>query len=128
MLILLVLFLAVTVCAVFGVPIYAILLGFIAILILACAFVIIKHEHEIKVAESIATAILIDEKTVYERKAEHTGYSVSFNERRDHYTYVDVPVRRECTFSVYYKDGRRGTLKCTKNSSLYSLLIAKRKK
>ena len=128
MLILLVLFLAVTVCAVFGVPIYAILLGFIAILILACAFVIIKHEHEIKVAESIATAILIDEKTVYERKAEHTGYSVSFNERRDHYTYVDVPIYQECTFSVYYKDGRRGTLKCTKNSSLYSLLIAKRKK
>ena len=121
MLILLVLFLAVTVCAVFGVPIYAILLGFIAILILACAFVIIKHEHEIKVAESIATAILIDEKTVYERKAEHTGYSVSFNKRRDHYTYVDVPIYQECIFSVCYKDGRRGTLKCTKNSSLYSL-------
>ena len=79
-------------------------------------------------SDDVAEAILEREIAVYKTKAELTGYSVSWDERRDHYEYRDVLDHYECVFSVKYKDGRKESIKCAKGGALYSILIEKKKK
>ena len=128
MIILLLVFLILTLNVVFDVPMYAIILVSAGIITLGVVFEKLNRKADEKVANGVTKARLVKEVGVYKREAEHSGYSVSWDERRDHYTYKDVLDHYECIFEVTYNDGQTGQIKCTKGSFLYCELIAKTKK
>ena len=112
-------------CAVFDIPIYAIILTLIGFFLLALTVAVIEIRHEASIAEGIVKARLIRECAVYKKKREYTGDSFGSDGWRAHYNYVDVIDHYDCTFSVTYTDGRRDELKCRKGSHLYNELIKK---
>lgn len=89
-------------------------------------FVFINKFEKIK-ANSVRKALLESEVAVYKTVSEHTGYSVGWRwgSRRDHYRYKKVIDHYECTFSVIYTDGKRGTIRCRKGDAVYKRLIQK---
>ena len=68
---------------------------------------VLQNKYNERMSDDVAEAILEREIAVYKTKAELTGCSVSWGERRDHYEYRDVLDHYECVFSVKYKDGRK---------------------
>ena len=112
-------------CAVFDIPIYAVILSVIGLFLIALIFAVIDIKRDKAIADSIIKARLISESAVYKKKHEYTGYSFGKSGRRAHYQYVDVIDHYDCTFSVVYNDGRRDELKCCKGSYLYRELMKK---
>ena len=124
--VILLVFLLIFVCrVVFEIPVYAIVLFFIGLIILISAVSMLVVNAQKKIANNIVRAKLIEEIAVYKKKREYTGFSVSFQERRDHYTYIDVLDYYDCVFSVTYKDGKISRVRCKKGSTLYGELIKK---
>ena len=113
---------------VFNVPMYAIILVIAGIITLGVVIVKLNEKANERTANSIVKAALIKEVGVYKRKAEHSGFSVTWDERRDHYTYKDVLDHYDCFFAVTYESGQSGIIKCTKGGFLYCKLMDKTKK
>ena len=113
---------------VFEIPGYAIILAVIGFFALLVAIILIENKIQEEIADKIKTAKLIKEVAVYKKKAENTGFSVTWEGRRDHYTYVDALDHYKCTFLVKYKDGTQKSITCKKDSTLYSRLIMKSEK
>ena len=106
---------------------------FLLVILLTVVIGIVVHAVDSKLqkltTDSIVKAKLIEEKNVYKKKSELTGYSVSWDSNtKYHYKYKDVLDYCECTFDVTYQNGKHGTLKCKKGSELYKALITKSKK
>ena len=112
-------------CAVFDIPIYAVILTVIGLFLLALILAVINIRQEKNLAESIVKARLISERAVYKKKHEYTGDSFGSDGWRAHYKYVDVIDHYDCVFAVVYSDGRKDELKCCKGSYLYRELIQK---
>lgn len=112
-------------CAVFDIPIYAVILTVIGVFLIALIFAVIDIRREKEIAEGIVKARLISECAVYKKKHEYTGDSFGEGGWRAHYSYVDVIDHYDCTFAVVYTDGRRDELKCRKGSYLYRELMKK---
>ena len=111
--------------AAFDIPIWAVIIGVAALLIIFAVIGIAEARHQQKIADSIVKATKTEEIAVYKKKTEHTGYSLSRGERRDNYEYKDVLDHYECVFSVKYKSGQSGVVKCRKDSLLYAELLRK---
>ena len=109
----------------FNVPMYAIVLGIIGIVALMIVSSVLESKAQKRTADDIEKARLIDEIAVYKKKSEYTGYSISWHERRDHYTYKNVLDHYECVFIVTHKDGKCERITCKKGSTLYNELIEK---
>lgn len=74
--------------------------------------------------------MVLDEKPIIKRKAENTGYTVSYGRgisSHEHYQYRDVITGYDVTFDVVWKDGRNEQIKCKKDSATYNRLIEKTK-
>lgn len=110
---------------IFDIPIYAIILGVVGLFIAGLVISVVDMKHQLKIAEGVLRARQTEEIAVYKKRTEHTGYSLSRGERRDHYEYKDVLDHYECVFKVEYKDGSKGELKCRKDSVLYAELSKK---
>lgn len=111
---------------VFLIPWYAIILGILAIFGLWIAIYFITEKQQREIADSVLKAELIEEISVYKKKTEYKGYSISWDEgTRHNYEYVDVLDHKKYTFKVKYKDGSTGILKCKEGSPLYGELWKK---
>ena len=98
--------------------------GSIALVLVVLALVISKKQKEN--AENVARAILIDEIAVYKEEVQNTGFSIGWRgSGRSYFRFKNVLDHYECVFSVVYKDGRTGTIKCRKDSDVYNILIWK---
>ena len=125
MIILTVLFFMLICNVIFEIPMYAIILGIVGLVAVVLVISAAELKKQKETAEKITHATLITETAVYVKKAKINGYSVSFRERRDHYSYTDVVDHYECAFRVTYNDGKTDILTCVKNSLLYNELILK---
>lgn len=103
--------------------IYEIVLTVIGIIALA----VLVSKTERNRADKVVKALLESEEAVYKKVAEHTGYSVGWGWRsgRDYYRYKEVIDHYDCTFSVIYEDGKRGTIRCRKGDAIYRKLMRK---
>ncbi len=110
---------------VFDIPIYAIILGVVGLFTVGLIFGVIEIKRQQKIAKSVLRARQTEEIAVYKKKSVHTGYSVSRGGKRDHYGCKDILDHYECVFAVEYKDGRKGELRCFKDSVLYAELLKK---
>ena len=110
---------------IFDIPYFLMFLGGAGIIALLFFFNFLKEKSELNVAESVSSCVLIEETAVYKREKRHTGYTVSWKERRELYEYVDVLDYYKCVFSVTYKDGNKSEIKCKKGDVLYLELIKK---
>lgn len=121
-------FLILVCCAVFGIPMYAIVLVLAAIGAVAVTVFVLIWKEQKRLANNVVRAKLIEEVAVYKRVIEHTGFSIGFGWRsgRDYYRYKNVLDHYECVFRVIYKNGEEDTITCVKDSTLYNELIFKR--
>ena len=108
---------------VFGVPVWEIKMMVYA----GFGIAILKVILDIKDINRVERAELIEEIAVYKKVAERTGFSVSWDWRhgRDYYRYKNVIDHYKCVFSVVYKDGSTGTIRCRKYDYKYNKLIRK---
>lgn len=98
--------------------------GSIALVLVVLVLVIGKRQKEN--AENVARAILIDEIAVYKEEVQNTGFSIGWRgSGRSYFRFKNVLDHYECVFSVVYKDGRTGAIKCRKDSDVYNILIWK---
>ena len=111
--------------AAFNIPVWTVIIGVVALLLVCAVVGIVETKHQQKIADSIVKATKTEEIAVFKQRTEHTGYSLSHGERRDHYEYKDVLDHYECVFSVKYKNGESGVIKCRKDSLLYAELLRK---
>lgn len=98
----------------------------IAITITLVVLVLVSEKQNRQKADQVIKAILIDEIAIYKEKVQNTGFSIGWRgSGRSYYRYKNVLDHYECVFSVVYKDGTTGTIKCIKGSDVYNTLIWK---
>lgn len=87
----------------------------------------ILRRYETKVVETK----IIDEKPIIERRAEETGYTISYGRSLSghrHYRYKDVQVGEEIKFEVTWIDGKVSYVTCKRGSETFKRLYRKLKK
>lgn len=116
------------VCAVFGISKYVVLSVIAAIMVVGAIVAWLIDKRKKEDAENVARAILIEETAVYKEEVQNTGFSIGWRgSGRSYFRYKNVLDYYECVFSVKYKDGRTGRIKCRKDSDVYNILIWKTK-
>ena len=109
--------------AVFGVPIETIRMMVYA----GFAIAIWKVVMDYKNVNRVEKAELIEKIAVYKKKAERTGFSISWDWRHgsDHYRYREVIDHYKYVFKVVYLNGETGTIRCKENDYKYNKLMQK---
>ena len=95
------------------------------IVICAVAVLVMTRVLENKELHGVVKAELINEVAVTKEKPVNTGFSVGYS-YRSYYRYKQVVDHYECSFKVWYEDGRTGTIKCRKYSAMYRKLNSRR--
>ena len=114
-------------CMVYEIQIYTVGFIVIGIIALMSLFIWLVGKAQDKVVASVVRAELIYEVPVYKEIVEHTGFSISWRgSGRNYYRFKKVLDHYECKFRVLYKNGRTGTLTCTKDTPMYNNLMMKK--
>ncbi len=110
----------------FGISMYVVLAVAAVVAVAFVALIFWYNKQQTENADKVVKAILIDEIAIYKEKVQNTGFSIGWRgSGRSYYRYKNVLDHYECVFSVVYKDGTTGTIKCIKGSDVYNTLIWK---
>lgn len=110
----------------FGISMYAVVAVAAVIAIAFVALMFWYNKRQIENADKVVKAILVDEIAVYKEEVQNTGFSIGWRgSGRSYFRFKNVLDHYECVFSVVYKDGTTGTIKCRKDSYVYNKLIWK---
>ncbi len=113
-------------CAVFGIPIYAVVLVGVIVIIAFVALLLLLSTLQNENADRVVRAKLIEEIAVYKEELDNTGFSVGWKgQAYSNFEYQKVFDHYECVFSVLYNDGKTGTIRCIKGDEIYNKLIWK---
>ena len=114
-------------CTIFEIPLYAVILAFVGLVVLAVAIYRLHDKYESSVLDRIVRARLVEEVPVFKETVEKKGFSVGYkmDSYRSHYEYVKVLDHYECCFKVFYEDGKHGMYYCRKDSQCYNELMSK---
>lgn len=109
-------------CLVFEIPMIAVVL---VALVVATVFILLLMAYK-KNIDNVATATLTERVAVYKEIAKRSGFSLGWSgPSRTYYRYQDVLDHYDCVFSVVYKSGRTGVIRCEEGGATYNELMKK---
>lgn len=106
---------------------FILIFGAIGAIVGAIAYYLVLRRYETKVIETE----IIDEKPIIERRAEETGYTISYGRSLSghrHYRYKDVQVGEKVKFEVTWIDNKITYVTCKRGDETFKRLYRKLKK